>query len=603
MTARLRRPQRIGIRSRLGGLVDTEERQQTTVTILFIATIVVVALLLLGVIAISWYNDNLRPVGKVGSVEIAPQLVRDRLSLEAWRITRDEGRVTEAQIAGQIDADTAASKTQALDSRQSGLSSAVLQTLVDEIYQSQLAPQNGVNVSDTEVDARYQQEISDPEKRHVLMLEIDPQAADATNGATTAERQAALDKANQALAELNSGGDFAVVAHNYGSDAKSQAGGDLGSVGQIAIKDDQVGEQVFALPLNATSGVMRGTDGNYYIARVTEITPGGVNPALKTKLLDNVSEQQVRQLLGYEVAADALQQKIVNDAVNATPEQVQLAVIYIEGLDSGDSEDTNTTDGEIQYDQILFAPKDDPDTAADLDPNDPAWATAKTEADAEFAALQAITDIAQRDTTFAADATSKSDDATSSDGGKVEYTTRDIPPQAISDALWGGTFNHGDLIGPVKSDEGYYVLMFDNKRANSADRVKAVQDALAQPGADFSAIARQWSDGPEKDQGGELGWFTKTDLATDITDKVWPLAVGGITDPLELGSGHYIVKLEDRQAARPLDADQQANARTNAFDTWYSPLRTQAVSDGTITTIAPLSSDDSLDVGGDQGTQ
>jgi parvulin-like peptidyl-prolyl isomerase len=599
MTVRTRRPERIGIRARLGGLVSTEERQQTTVTVLFVATIVVVALLLLGVIAVSWYNDNLRPLGKVGSVEIAPQLLRDRVNLEAWRITRDEGRVTEAQIAGQIDADTASSKTQALDSRNTNLSSTALDTLVDEIYQSQLAPTNGVNVSDADVDARYQQEISDPEQRHVLMLEIDPTAADATNGPTTAERQAALDKATAALAEINAGGDFATVAHNYGTDAKSQAGGDLGNVSEIAIKDDAVGKQVFALPLNGTTGVIRGDDGNYYIARVTEITPGAENPALKSKLLNNVSEAQVRKLLGYEVAADALQGKVVTDAVNATPEQVKLAVIYIEG----DASDTTNTDGEIEYSEIVFAPNDDVDAAPDLDPNDPAWATAKTEADAEMAALKAITDVTQRETTFATDATSKSDDPTSSDGGKVEFSSKDTLPTAVADALWGGTFNKGDLIGPIKGDAGYYVLMFGEKRASAATRIQSVKDALAQPNADFNAIAKQWSDGPEKDQGGELGWFTKTDLSTDITDKVWPLAVGGVTDPIELGTGNYFVKLEDRQSARALDPDQQANARTNAFDTWYSPQRTQATTDGTITTIAPLSSDNSLDVGGDQTTQ
>src|SRR4051812_28452142 len=109
MTIRTRRPERIGVRARLGGLVSTEERQQTTITVLFIATIVVVALLLIGVIGATWYNDNLRPLGKVGSVEIAPQLLRDSVNLEAWRIARDEGRVTDAQLAGQIDADTAAS--------------------------------------------------------------------------------------------------------------------------------------------------------------------------------------------------------------------------------------------------------------------------------------------------------------------------------------------------------------------------------------------------------------------------------------------------------------------------------------------------------------
>ena len=92
MTMRTRRPQRLGIRARLGGLVETEERQQATVTVLFIGTIITVALILLGAIGLAWYNDNLRAAGQ-------GRLCRDRAAaparqghLEQWRISRDEGR-------------------------------------------------------------------------------------------------------------------------------------------------------------------------------------------------------------------------------------------------------------------------------------------------------------------------------------------------------------------------------------------------------------------------------------------------------------------------------------------------------------------------------
>lgn len=600
MTVRTRRPEKVGIRARLGGLVDTEERQQTVLTIAFIGVIVLVALILLGALGVSWYNDNLRAVGKVGSQEISPQMLRDSVNLEQWRISRDEGRITQAQIAGTIDADTAQSKTSALDSKSQGLSTTALDTLVDQIYQSQLAPGNSVTISDADVDARYNEEISSAEERHVEVVSVEPQAADATAGATIAERQAALDKANQALADLNAGKDFAEVARTYGTDAKSQAGGDLGTVTQLAITDDTLGQEVFALPLNGTTGIIVGADGVYRIGRVTEITPGTVDVALKNKLLANVTEASVRQLLGFQVAAENLQAKITNDALGQTPEQVKLAVIYIEDATSGDTADNSSADGEIDYSEIVFAPNDSQDAAANLSPDDPAWATAKTEADAMVAQLQAITDATERTTKFSELATSSSDDATSSDGGKVGFVTRNIPPQAISDALWNGTFNKGDIIGPVKGDDGYYVLMFNERRASADDRLKAVQDALAQPNADFNAIATQWSDGPEKEQGGELGWFTKDGLSTAISDTVWAMTIGQVSDPLVLGQGRYIIKLEDR-AVRALDADQQGVARQNAFSDWYQPQKDQATTDGTITTIAPASSAGDL-TGGDGTT-
>ena len=73
MTIRSRRQARPGLGTRLRALVEGEERQQAVVTALFIGTIVLVVLALLGAVGLAWYNDNLRPLARVGSVEIRPQ--------------------------------------------------------------------------------------------------------------------------------------------------------------------------------------------------------------------------------------------------------------------------------------------------------------------------------------------------------------------------------------------------------------------------------------------------------------------------------------------------------------------------------------------------
>jgi parvulin-like peptidyl-prolyl isomerase len=597
MTLRTRRPEG-GIRTRLGRLTETDEKQQALVTVLFIVTIIAVVLILLGAVAVGWYNDNLRPLGKVGSVEISPQLMKDSIRLEQWRISRDESRITQAQIDGTLDATTAQSQLSALDTRTQNLSTTALDTLIDRIYQSQLATDEGITTSTNDIDAKYQQETSDPEQRHVLAIAVEPQAADATNGPTPSEAHAALDKATQALADLQAGKDWAEVAKQYGTDAKSQAGGDLGLITQLAISDQEFGNELFRLDQNATTGIVRGDDGVYRIGRVTEIDPGSANQALTNELLKNVTEQSAKQLMGYEVASDALQAKITNDALGQTPEQVKLAVIYVAGLFAGD---TNTTDGEIDYSEIVFAPGDKLDTAPDLAPDDPAWDAAKTEADSAMAELQAITDLDQRKTKFEDTATNNSDDPTSQDAGAVGYVTRDIPPQAVSDALWSGTHQKGDLIGPIRGDAAWYVLMFNDKRGSPEDRVKAVQDALAVPGADFNAVAKELSEGPEKDDGGEIGWLTKDSLSTDIADKIWALNVGQVSDPIELGEGHYFVKVEDKQV-RALDPDEIPAVRQNAFSDWYQPKKDQATTDGTIESINPTGSGADLTTGGDQGT-
>jgi parvulin-like peptidyl-prolyl isomerase len=111
----------------------------------------------------------------------------------------------------------------------------------------------------------------------------------------------------------------------------------------------------------------------------------------------------------------------------------------------------------------------------------------------------------------------------------------------------------------------------------------AVRAALAVPGADFNQVARELSEGPEKEDGGEIGWLTKDQLSTDIADTVFALTPGQVTDPpIELGEGHYFIKCEEK-AIRAYDPDQIPTVRANAFDEWYTEKRTAAGEDGTIT--------------------
>src|SRR5574338_1644984 len=139
MTFRPRRQVRPGVGTRVRRLFEGEERQQATVTVLFIGAIVLVVLALVGAVALAWYNDNLRPLAKVGSVEIGPQLMRDRIAFETWRIGRDEDRVTEALQNNEIDSTTASNRIDALNQQLNGLTTTGLDDLIDIVYQSQLA--------------------------------------------------------------------------------------------------------------------------------------------------------------------------------------------------------------------------------------------------------------------------------------------------------------------------------------------------------------------------------------------------------------------------------------------------------------------------------
>jgi hypothetical protein len=367
-------------------------------------------------------------------------------------------------------------------------------------------------------------------------------------------------------------------------------------ISEVAVPDREWGDELFKLELNGTTGIVRGADGIYRIGRVTEIQTASEQPGLRDQLTEEVPEPALRELLRHEIATERLRDKITTAALAETPEQARISLIYIDGLATGDPIEDQ---GEIDYSEIVYAPNDNLEVAPDLPEDDPAWATAQQEAQAAFDLLNAVAVGDERDTRFAATATSVSDSPTSQDGGAVGFVTRSIPPTAVADALFDTPRNPGDLIGPIRGDAGYYVLLFHERRGSPAERVQQVKDLLAQPDADFAAIAKEWSEGPEADDGGEVGWLTREQLSEELRDAVFNLTPGQISEPIEFQGGHYIVRMEEKGPRAP-DPDQLPDLKASAFDEWYAPKKSQAIADGLIVVPGPTGPESSLEPGGDQ---
>jgi parvulin-like peptidyl-prolyl isomerase len=598
MTIRSRRV-RPSRRSRLTRLFEGEERQQLVVTVGFILAIVAVVAILLGAVGLAWYNDNLRPLANVGGVGLGPPQLKAYVSFEGWILKTESNQLQQAQIDGTVDAQTASTLSSNLDTQTQNLATNAVSQLVGLVFQSQLASAQGITVTDQDIDQRLKEVVSSPEQRHVLAIFVAPQAADPTTGPTIAEQKAARDKAQAALDALNSGLTFASVAAEYSTDASVAKGGDYGVVNRGMVADPNWGHALFQVPQGGTTDIILGSDGVYRIGRVTQITPGTEVPGTRDDLFSTVSQQDVRQLIGYQIGAERLGDKIISEALTQTPEQVHLAEIYVDGLDTGDP---SQADGEIDYSEIVFAPNHDMTNASTLAADDPAWATALQDANNAVAQLQstAAADIAS---TFSQLASQLSDDPTKSSGGEVGWMTKDLVPAAISDALWGSDHQKNDVIGPIKSDEGYYVLLFEGKRGSPADRIKAVQDALAQPGADFGAISDQLDESTDRQAGGDLGWWYQDELlqqTQDATfvDAIFALNVGQVSDPLEFQNGHYFIKVLEK-GPRAYDPDQAASVRANAFATWYQSRLSTAENTGSVS-IAGQSPIPTLLPGSDQ---
>jgi len=77
---------------------------------------------------------------------------------------------------------------------------------------------------------------------------------------------------------------------------------------------------------------------------------------------------------------------------------------------------------------------------------------------------------------------------------------------------------------------------------------KKIDDALAavKKGDDFGEIALRYSESETAQNGGDLGFFEKGQLAKDLEDLVTKLDKGQTTDVIKIASGFMILKLEDK---------------------------------------------------------
>jgi len=84
--------------------------------------------------------------------------------------------------------------------------------------------------------------------------------------------------------------------------------------------------------------------------------------------------------------------------------------------------------------------------------------------------------------------------------------------------------------------------------------IRTLADRLIQQikgGADFRAVARNFSQSASAAQGGSLGWHTAGQLPTEIDTIVQRLSPGEIAGPVETIEGYYILRLDSQRTADP----------------------------------------------------
>lgn len=115
-----------------------------------------------------------------------------------------------------------------------------------------------------------------------------------------------------------------------------------------------------------------------------------------------------------------------------------------------------------------------------------------------------------------------------------------------------------EFVRPEEVDLSEIFLKTDGKTPEQIAAVKKQADDLHTRivnGEDFAALAKRYSEGPAKDEGGELGEYQRGQLAKQLEDAVFKLDKNGVTDPIQTQTGFIILKVNAHYDAglQPLD--------------------------------------------------
>ncbi len=126
-----------------------------------------------------------------------------------------------------------------------------------------------------------------------------------------------------------------------------------------------------------------------------------------------------------------------------------------------------------------------------------------------------------------------------------------------------------------------HILVSVAQDASAEDKAaaRAKIDAALQEikdGKDFAEVAKAVSDDSTAGAGGDLGWFGRGRMVKEFEDVAFSLEPGQVSDVVETQFGYHIIKVLEKDPARPLEGSALDSKRSQAFEEWLQNLRTSA---------------------------
>jgi peptidyl-prolyl cis-trans isomerase C len=111
-------------------------------------------------------------------------------------------------------------------------------------------------------------------------------------------------------------------------------------------------------------------------------------------------------------------------------------------------------------------------------------------------------------------------------------------------------------------------------------KVRAVIDRVKK-GEDFNKLANELTEDPSgKDNGGDLGYFTKEQMVPEFSEVAFKLDKGQLSEPVKTQFGWHVLKVEDKRQRQP-----------PAFDTVRDQVENYAVRKAQVELVGKLRAD------------
>jgi len=534
----------------------------------FVLAIGLAGTLLVGVAGYSVYDGTWAPAVQVNDAGFNKAEAKARAEVTAFQIALQGSRIRARVAAGTMTNAAGDTALQELNQQAEGISNQVTTDLVDTLLVRDLAAANDVTANPAVTASEWAKETTLPELRLFRRISIDAADDPKTKNPTAATRAAAKAKAEAILAEIKAGGDFATIAKRDSDDSFAELGGLVGWTAQAEDPAGDLGyEAAWALVPSADGStqpmteVIARSDDQFVIFRLEKSQASKLDPDFEEQVSGAGIDRGLYERMAEERALrTALSEKITAQLLAGPVEQREVSYV---------AATVPEKDGEqVQVNHILFSPKDDPNTAGDLDPADPAWAAAEKEANDLVARLK-------NGSSFETEA-KKSDDKTSgADGGLLPWAPKGTYVAEFDTAIWADGVKRDDILGPIKTQFGYHVIQFDARRPSLKDRLDDLATSLAVAGVDFAEAAKTATDTIEDLSFASPGYVPRYTVNPELGAVVWGLKAGGTSAVIE-SSDTYLIVHVDGVEMRELTDDQIAGIKGSGFSIWLELYRSAA---------------------------